>query len=254
MITSPPRPGHGPECARRPRAALAVLLALQGRGRRERRGGTGVAFPLVLVSCCKQAVKKLRLRVPRCPLGISFLGRCLPGCPLPGPCGLWLPPGCRCGSSRTPRTQPRWIVRDMENDTLNWFQMQGCFKTVLALIASRSFMLHMFSGQIKRHNSHQTPVQRNYHKSLLMGPNIARPVVAWPWSLGRGAETVSLGTVAPCHGVGSPDPCSGSEGNLTCSVVVSGAMTCGEKQECKTIAGNKSVDSRPGAVFRNMSR
>ena len=127
---------------------------------------------LLLTGGGMMLVKMRSVRWPGIPPGTQLLGLVLGWCwpvrSLPGQaCCRWLSSGYQ---SRRTQVQGlgirRWIICDIKNDTLNWFQIQGCFVMVLALIVSHSFMLQMFFSQIKRPNSHQTPVQCNYCKSL----------------------------------------------------------------------------------------
>lgn len=147
-------------------------LWVEGRGA-DTEVGLQMAFPAILGPCCSREVEwcwwKCRVlgdpaspgnSAPRAGAGLSAHSR---GRPAAAGC----PPDTRAGEHRYQGLGiRRWIICDIKNDTLNWFQIQGCFVMVLALILSHSFTLQMFFSQIKRPNGHQTPVQCNYCKSL----------------------------------------------------------------------------------------
>lgn len=109
------------------------------------------------------------IRFPRHPLGTRFLGAgvCLAARSQGRPAASLCPPDTRAGEHRYQGLGiRRWIICDIKNDTLNWFQIQGCFVMVLALIVSCGLTLQMLFSQMERPNGHQTLVQSNYHKSL----------------------------------------------------------------------------------------
>lgn len=58
------------------------------------------------------------------------------------------PPDTRAGEHRYQGLRIwRWIICSIKNDTLSWFQIQGCFVVVLVPIVSCSFMLQMLSAK-----------------------------------------------------------------------------------------------------------